>query len=152
MRVCVRVEHKNVKDEACIIYFYTYFRIFYILTFWASDTHLLDMCELYMRAPDALFGNVRYKGVKSRNRECVVYKFESGARVRRAALPSHWQRRERGAPAWRQLEPANSSSCCIVTERSRSGDLATSIWQYHSPAESLRVYSCSCRRFSVVLA
>ena len=81
------------------------------------------MCEVYMRAPDALFGNVRYKDKVAKSR-VYSYKFESGARVRRAALPSYGRRRECGAPARRQLERASSSSCSNDIERSRSGDPA----------------------------
>ena len=78
-----------------------------------------------MRAPEALFGNVMREGkiAKSRVLGCKV---ESGARVRRAALSLHRQRRDCGAPAWRQLERASSSSCSIVTEHRRSGDPAVS--------------------------
>ena len=75
--------------------------------------------------------------VKSRKSSVLVGKFESGARVRRAALPSQRQRRERGAPTWRQLEPASSRSCSNDIERSRSGDPASRSHSNSLP-ESLR--------------
>ena len=39
-----------------ILYFIPIF-LFYILTFLASDTHLIGHVRIFMRVPDALFGN-----------------------------------------------------------------------------------------------
>ena len=141
---CVRYYTFKLIFTPILYILYTYLferriRIYWICMNYTCERQMRYLVMLGMR-------------VKSQNRECVVYKFESGARVRRAALPSHWQRRERGALAWRQLELTSSSSWSNDIERSRSGDPVLVEVFSNSLSESLRVYSCSCRRFSVVLA
>ena len=141
MCVCVRVGDENAGIiMISYLYFYTYFFYFIYLPF-ERRIRIYWICVKYTcERPMRYLVMLGIRG-KSRNREYVVYKFESGARVRRAALPLHRQRRERGAPAWRQLESASSSSCSNDIERSRSGDSASRSHS-NSFSESLRSRLC----------
>ena len=85
MRVCVRVENKSVCIIMILYLFYTYIIYLPFCVGYAFNWICVKYtCERPMRYLVML--GIR---IKSRNRECIVCKFESGARVRRAALPSH---------------------------------------------------------------
>ena len=109
MRVCVRGDSYS----ACIIIFpYLYFiPIFYIiyLPFCVGYAFPLDMCELYMRAPDALFGNVRYKG-EIANRECIGISLNPA----RELGGQHFPRTDGGANAALRLGASSSGRARAV--------------------------------------